>query len=152
MKEEARGVGQPPKYSSPELMQDDIDRYFDDCHKNYVWLHSDGKAGPPIDTITNDARPTVSGLAYLLDMSTETLRHYGNKDEYTATVKKAKLRIEMALEQHLYGTAVTGAIFNLKNNFGWKDKTEQELSGPNGGPIQTKTLSVVGVESDHKDS
>jgi len=62
-------------------------------------------------------------------MTTECLRNYGTKDEFSATVKTAKQRVEMNLEQRLAGTAVTGSIFSLKNNFGWKDKTEQELSG-----------------------
>ena len=30
---------------------------------------------------------------------------------------------------------VAGCIFDLKNNFGYKDKQETEISGPGGGPI-----------------
>jgi len=37
--------------------------------------------------------------------------------------------VEICLEQRLDAAAPVGAIFNLKNNFGWKDKTEQEHSG-----------------------
>lgn len=37
--------------------------------------------------------------------------------------------VEVFLEERLQGTAATGTIFNLKNNFGWKDKTEQKLTG-----------------------
>lgn len=80
--------------------------------------------------------PTVSGLAYALDMSTEALRNYEQKDAFLATVKRAKQRVEIALEERLDAPSPTGAIFNLKNNFGWKDKSEQEVSGPDGGPIQ----------------
>jgi hypothetical protein len=39
-----------------------------------------------------------------------------------------------------------GAIFSLKNNFGWKDKTEHELTGADGGAIKTDnkwTIEVV---------
>lgn len=72
--------------------------------------------------------PTVAGLAYYLDVATETLRDYGTKDEYSATVKRAKQRIEISLEQRLVGNSVTGTIFNLKNNFGWKDKSEQDIT------------------------
>ena len=150
MEDEKDIGGRPPKYETPELMQADIDRYFDDCRKNYLWLEHDGDQ--PENAITEDIRPIVSGLAYVLDMSTESLRRYEMKDNFRATVKKAKQRIEMALEQNLYGQAVTGTIFNLKNNFGWKDKSEQALTGPDGGPIETKTLQVVGVESIHPDS
>jgi len=39
------------------------------------------------------------------------------------------------LEQKLYGNAVTGVIFNLKNNFGWQDKTEQEVTTKELTPI-----------------
>lgn len=87
--------------------------------------------------------PTVSGLAYSLDMSRQALLDYAEKDAFLDTIKKAKIRIEMALEQRLYGNTVTGTIFNLKNNFGWKDKSEQELSGPNGGAIQQQVTWTI---------
>ena len=97
-------AGRPPKYKTPEEMQEVIDNYF--------------------ESLSDEEKPTISGLAYMLHMSTEALRNYEQKDEFLVTVKEAKQRVEMALEQHLFGTAVTGAIFNLKNNFGWKDKSE----------------------------
>lgn len=123
--------GRPPKYNSPEEMQVLIDEYFRDCKVNRVL--DAGDCQDPIlledsDVSTDDRHPTVSGLAYALDMSTEGIRNYGNKDEFSATVKTAKLRIELYLEQKLYGNNVTGSIFNLKNNFGWKDKSEQEIN------------------------
>lgn len=105
-------VGRPPKYKTPEEMQVVIDEYFE---------------GDAYVEIGDEARlyaPTVSGLAFALDMSTEALRNYECKDEFLATVKKAKQKVEVALEQRLHGQAVTGTIFNLKNNFGWKDKQE----------------------------
>ena len=34
----------------------------------------------------------------------------------------------MALEANLYNNAITGTIFNLKNNFGWVDKTESDVT------------------------
>lgn len=41
------------------------------------------------------------------------------------TIKNAKLKIENYLEKHLVtDNGVTGIIFNLKNNYGWKDKQE----------------------------
>jgi len=109
-------LGRPPKYKTPEEMQKVIDMYFEtDAYISMgdVKMYS----------------PTISGLAFALGMTTEAFRHYEDKPDFLSTVKRAKQRVEIALEQRLYGNAVTGSIFNLKNNFGWKDKTETEHSG-----------------------
>jgi hypothetical protein len=102
-------AGRPPKYTSAAVMQADIDAYFATCD--------------------SDNPPLISGLAYALDMTTESLRNYAAQDEYSATIKKAKQRVEMSFEKNLNGGACVGSIFWLKNNAGWKDKSEQELSG-----------------------
>lgn len=109
-------MARPPKYATSDEMQAVIDKYFE----------TDAYLG------TGDSRifaPTVEGLAYALDLTRQGLLEYGEKDEFSDTVKKAKQRIAIALEQRLYGQAVTGIIFNLKNNFGWKDKQEQHITG-----------------------
>lgn len=103
-------AGRPLKYQTPEDMQADIDAYFAEC-------------------FDKEKPPTVSGLALSLDMDRRTLVDYAHRDAFFPTVKKARARIEETLETSLYGNGVAGVIFNLKNNFGWKDKTEQELSG-----------------------
>ena len=70
--------------------------------------------------------PTMSGLALHLGVDRKTITNYSNKEEYFPTIRKARARIESHLEKKLYGNNVTGLIFNLKNNFDWKDKTEVE--------------------------
>jgi hypothetical protein len=109
-------VGRPLKYETPDDLDKDIQDYFEtDAY---------------IDV--GDARmfaPTVEGLAYHLGMTRQTLLNYEEKEQFFDTIKRAKQRIGIALEQRLYGNNVTGIIFNLKNNFGWKDKTETEHSG-----------------------
>ena len=126
-------AGRPPKYKTPEEMQKTIDVYFLACR-----VHQDGNTdrleylNDDELLVINDIEdifPSISGLAYTLGMTTETLRQYGNEDEFSATVKRAKQRVEMSLEQRLNGKAVTGSIFSLKNNFGWKDKQDVEHSG-----------------------
>jgi len=72
-------------------------------------------------------RPTLSGLAYHLDIDTETLRNYGKKDDFFGIVKRARQRVEIALEERLYENAPTGAIFNLKCNFQYREN-EKEIS------------------------
>jgi hypothetical protein len=45
--------------------------------------------------------------------------------------------VEMSLEQRLAGQAVTGSIFSLKNNFGWKDKSETDITS-GGEPVKNE--------------
>lgn len=68
--------------------------------------------------------PTISGLALHLGVDRRTVVNYSNKEEFFPTIKKARARIEAHLEKKLFGNNVTGLIFNLKNNFDWKDKSE----------------------------
>lgn len=101
--------GRPLKYNSVEAMQNDIDKYFEECDEK----------GKPY---------TVSGLAYALGTNRQTLINYESKEEFFDTIKGAKARIELFNEEMLYNKDVstTGVIFNLKNNYGWKDKQEIE--------------------------
>jgi len=104
-------AGRPRKFNSPEEMQALMDAYFDKCE--------DEERGEP---------PTVTGLCLALDIDKATLLNYEKREEFLYTVKKAKLRIEKYLELSLFRTAqVAGIIFNLKENFGWKDKSEVDM-------------------------
>ena len=107
-------IGRPMKYKNVKAMQSDIDNYFKDCDEN----------GRPY---------TVSGLAYALGTNRQTLLNYEEKEEFFDTIKRAKARIELFNEELLYNKDVstTGVIFNLKNNYGWKDKQEIEADVKN---------------------
>jgi hypothetical protein len=118
-------AGRPPKFKTAEEMQEVVDAYFNDCD-------------------TNEEPYTITGLALALDMTRESLVNYENRDEFFSTVKRAKLKCQNYAEKFLYsGKNATGAIFNLKNNYGWKDKHENELTGKDGGPIETKWEIIV---------
>ena len=139
-------AGRPPKYETPEEMQSIIDLYYLACR-----VHQTDNAELLIDLddeqllIVNyieDVTPSISGLAYTLGMSTESFRRYGTEGyndnpEFCATVKRAKQRVEMSLEQRLASNSVTGSIFSLKNNFGWKDKTETDITS-GGKPVKNE--------------
>ena len=105
-------AGRPPLYTSVDEVQMLIDEYF----MKVTFEHP--------DTGQFICRPTMSGLAIALDMSRQSLCNYAKKDEFFDTIKRARLEVEQALEQHLYSGSVAGVIFNLKNNFDWKDKSE----------------------------
>lgn len=100
-------MARPKLYTSVEKMAEDIDKYFLDC---------DEKQKPY----------TMSGLAYALDMDRKSLLNYSKDEMFFPTIKKAKEKVEQQLEENaLMGKAnSTFTIFNLKNNFNWKDAVE----------------------------
>ena len=130
MKRKHKG-GRPRKYTEAEQMQYKIDKYFESCfipardERGNIQRDYDGKI------IKRQIRPfTITGLALALDMDRRSLVNYSKDEEFFPTIKKARLKIENYLEESLIsGGNSTGVIFNLKNNYGWKDKQEVEHSG-----------------------
>lgn len=114
----SRKGGRPKKYTEVELMQQKINKYFEECNKN-------------------NEPYTVTGLCLALDICRDTLLEYSKDKRFSDTIKKAKLKVENYLEKHLItDNSTTGIIFNLKNNFGWTDKQQLEHSGNINNPFE----------------
>ena len=103
--------GRPLKYKTNQELQDAVDAYFLSIDQ----YNDEHEAHKPY---------TVAGLALHLDVDTDTVRNYEKRDEFFGTIKKAKQKIEEQLETKLHGANVAGIIFNLKNNYGWKDRQD----------------------------
>lgn len=103
------------KFKTAADLQHKIEEYFNYCDES--------------------AKPkTVLGMCNYMDISRETLCNmegYGN--DYLDAIKKAKGIIEQYAADMLFdrNSNTTGIIFNLKNNFGWKDKQEIESYNEN---------------------
>lgn len=113
--EEKNPVGRPLAYKTAEELVEAIDLYFET--DAYIEM---GGAEEKYKMFA----PTMAGLALSIGIDRKTLTNYAHKDEFFPAIKKARSRVEVALEQRLYGNNVTGVIFNLKNNFNWCDKQE----------------------------
>ncbi len=124
MTEKNKG-GRPLKYETAKEMQKVIDNYFESVRVK----HDDDYV----------FRPTMAGLALALNMCRQSLLNYSEKDEFLDTIKSARQKVEVALEEALYGTGVAGVIFNLKNNFDWKDKQEID---------QKSEVTVIGIQTE----
>jgi len=101
--------GGPLKFATVEELEKAIDAYF--------------------DLMGTEDRPyTVTGLAYHLDTTRETLLKYERKHvEYADTVRRAKLAIHNYAEESLWKSGLAnGMKFNLQNNWGWKERVIQE--------------------------
>jgi hypothetical protein len=133
-------VGRPLKFKSASELQQKIDEYFESCHEE-IWTQVPVKDGKKIidykwvpvldrhgNVETRQVKPfTITGLAVHLDTSRRTLIDYEDKDGYSHTIKKAKDKIESFTEEALFTNKNTaGVIFNMVNNYGWKNKQEHE--------------------------
>lgn len=122
--------GRPKIYNSVEELEKDIEEYFKDCDK---------KKKPY----------TISGLAYFLDMDRKTLLNYSKNEDFFPTIKKAKLKIESQLEECLYRLGNnSGVIFNLKNNYGWKDNNDEEKTNTKNGIMEDLVEALKNVKKD----
>lgn len=117
-------MGRPLEFDTKEELDEAIKGYFDS-----ITVTETTEGG---QTYTKYVRPpTVTGLAYYLGVTRQTLLNYQNKDEFFDTVKRAKTRIEMYAEEELYRNkgSVQGVKFNLTNNFeGWSDKQKLDIN------------------------
>lgn len=154
------GVGRPLKFQSVADLQEKIDAYFAECDPHVVdvteWVEARDNGGKLLKdssglnylvevthkTKTEQVPYTITGLALALSTSRETLLDYEEREEFSDTIKEAKLKVENFTEQLLFSPSPTGPIFNLKNNYGWKDKTEQDVTS-NGETIPMLPVDPV---------
>ncbi len=120
--------GRPLKFKTVEELQAAIDDYFTQCDNRLVQGY-DNKTNEQFAYVSPEPY-TMSGLAYALDMSRRTLLDYRKRSKFLPTIKRAKRKVAMDVERRLMEGkgATAGAIFSLKNNFGWKDETRTDLT------------------------
>ena len=100
-------VGRPKIFNDVKEVEEKINAYFNYCEEK-------------------EKPYTMSGLAYYLGISRQTLVNYSNQDQFFDTIKKARDRVQMQLEENALSNKAnpTFTIFNLENNFDWKDNNE----------------------------
>ncbi len=100
-----KSVGRPRNFETVEELEGSIEEYLND---NSVEDY------------------TITGLALHLGFeSRQSFYDYKDMEEFSYTMKRARLYIENSYESCLKGNSVTGSIFALKN-MGWTDKSEVE--------------------------
>lgn len=96
-------MGRPLKYQNAQELENEINQYFKMCqHERLI--------------------PGICGLANYLGISRNTLLRYENdsdKEDYNEIIERARTTIESVNEQILYSKNNSGAIFIMKNNFGY---------------------------------
>jgi len=129
-------AGRPPKFDNPEVLQTQIEDYFQNGVKVKTVII--GKA-PNQQTVEIEV-PTITGLCHYLGFeSRQSFYAYEKQPEFSYTIKRARLFIEQHYEEMLQVGNTTGAIFALKN-FDWKDKQEIEQKTEHSGGI---TIEII---------
>ncbi len=121
--------GRPPEFKDVKELSDLIDKYFRTITITRVreadWIPVLNDQKEQIRDVEYTEIPSILWLCEYLDIHRKTLLEYEVKEEFSNTIKKAKQKIEKYnADQLMRSTQVTGIIFNLKNNFDWKDKSE----------------------------
>ena len=132
------GAGRPKKYTKKSL-QAAVDGYFASISRTVQALDDDGKpmrndAGEPIRVVEYVRPPSVGGLCLYLGIDRSTWQNYADRKlhpELAGVTAYARMRMEAYLEEQLLTREknVQGLIFNLQNNYGWREKREVELGG-----------------------
>jgi len=114
--------GRPLKFTSPDVLWE----------MALTYMHNQQAKGKPL---------TISGMAFALDICTQTLINYTEKDEFFAPIKRLKQLIEISYEEKLHESGCTGSIFALKN-LGWKDTQDVTQTNVNPQIILTKNYNA----------
>jgi hypothetical protein len=137
------GAGSLPRYTTPELLEDAIEGYFEYIEQN-------------------NRPPTMAGLALAIGFkSVNTLLNYQTRgEEYSDVIEVAKTRIEDWKNTLLITSEkqVHGIIFDLKNRHGWADRVETKTTHEAGGSLADLLLALQGnvlrpapILEDHSD-
>jgi hypothetical protein len=124
--------GRPPKFKTAQDLHDAVSGYWEYIKGEKIKVRNE--AGDEIgeEYSRYPEHASISGLAdYLGFESRQSMYDYEKKSKFSYIIKRAKLKVEASYEQRLNSNSPTGAIFALKN-MGWKDKTEQEITVPQG--------------------
>lgn len=144
-------AGRPVKFKNVQELQDAIDEYFNWCDNRIMHVYSP-KAEAVIEVI-NPAPYTMAGLARRIGLSRQGLMEYKHKNaEFSDAIKAARQRVEEDVETRLLEKNATGAIFNLKNNFGYKDVKENDVRVKELPTPIMKVTDVLPDDSNREDS
>ena len=102
-------MARPRKIKSVKQFDELAESYFNECEAK----------GEPV---------RLTGLIMALGLACRSsLDEYERREEFSYSVKRAKLRCEAEYEEALLGPHPSGAIFALKN-FGWSDRQDVEIT------------------------
>lgn len=157
-------MGRPKKYTKKSL-REAVERYFDSIsreveltekrdtgkrdgsgHVIYETVVITNKLGEPAKVTEFIVPPTVGGLCEFLGIHRSTWTEWCDKDKYpefSDTTTRARGRMRAWCESQLLTRKdVKGIIFNLQNNYDYRERREIEL-----GPGTAKAVAASSIST-----
>lgn len=132
-------------FPSAKALEQACKNYFDACDSEII-KKVISKSGKELEIYT---RPyTLSGLALHLGLGRTQLVKYSFHDVYGDVILWARTKCENYVEEGmLVGRLnVLAAMFNLKNNYGWKDKEDDKHRPLAIGDIDENSLKELSTD------
>lgn len=127
----------PKKYNTPKALERAIRDYFASISATRAVCDDNGREirndqGRVIRRLQYLEPPTIAGLCLALNIDRRTWANYCDREkhpEFETVTAWAQAQMEAYLERELLTRqkGVQGIIFNLQNNYGWKNRQEVEL-------------------------
>ncbi len=144
-------AGRPKKYTKKRL-EEAINKYFRSISRIVPVRDEFGNSilndnGVYIMTVDYVIPPSISSMCLYLGIDRSTWNNYSDPElhpELHSVTSTARARIEAYLEQQLLtrDKGLQGIIFNLQNNYGWKQKQEVEIGKETRRTMATEGLSI----------
>lgn len=126
------------KYKTAKTFAAAVDGYFSSISRTVnvrlldpekeEWYDAVNDDGEPIKDVQYIVPPSLSAMCLKLGISRQTFSHYAadTAGGYAAVCEYARLRVQAYLEEQLKSRTkgLSGIIFDLQANFGWKEKRE----------------------------
>lgn len=126
-------AGRPKKYTAKQF-REAVEAYFARLRTIVPMLDPLGENlldvnGDPIVRTVYTIPPTISGLCLALGIDRSTWQNYADPEQnpkHAPVCEDVRLRIEAYLEEQLLTRekSLQGIIFNLQNNYGWRERHE----------------------------
>lgn len=154
-KKKPKSIGRPRKYETEKELGKAIDRYFRSICRTVEARDLTGTPllnddGEPVEKIEYIRPPSVSGMCLFLGIDRSTWQNYCDPrqhPEFRTVTEHARARIEAYLEEQLLTRekGLQGIIFNLQNNYAWRQRQEVEL-----GEQTRKSAEITGMSMEEK--
>ncbi len=135
--------GRDKLFSSAEALWEACCEYFEWVEENPLW---ETKAFAYQGVVTQENIPkmramTIEGLCLFLDIDPSTWYDWRKQEDFSNVVSRAESVIR---SQKFSGAAADLLNANIiARDLGLTDKQSQEVSGPNGGPVQSESTWVI---------